>query len=74
MEPEWILSLNDYRPVALTLVKCFKTLVLQNIKGYLPPDLYSKQFAYRANRNTEDAIVVALHSVLSHPEQRQSYN
>ena len=70
-----ITSLNDYRPVALTqvIMKCFKRLVLQHIKDYLPPDFDPHQFAYRANRSTEDAIYVALHSALNHLEQQKSY-
>lgn len=70
-----ITSLNDYRPVALTpvIMKCFERLVLRHIKDYLPSDFDPYQFAYRANRSTEDAIAVALHSALSHLEQQQSY-
>uniref|UniRef100_A0AAZ1X703 Reverse transcriptase domain-containing protein n=1 Tax=Oreochromis aureus TaxID=47969 RepID=A0AAZ1X703_OREAU len=70
-----ITSLNDYHPVALTpvIMKCFERLVLQHIKDYLPPEFDPHQFAYRANRSTEDAIATALHAVLSHLEQRQSY-
>lgn len=70
-----VTSLNDYRPVALTPVtmKCFERLDLQHIKSYLPPDLDPYQFAYRADRSTNDAIAIALHSVLSHLEQQQSY-
>ncbi|KAM3843222.1 nuclear pore complex protein Nup107 [Diretmus argenteus] len=50
--------LNDFRPVALTpiVMKCFERLVLQHIKDHLPADLDPLQFAYRANRSTEDAI------------------
>uniref|UniRef100_A0A669B499 Reverse transcriptase domain-containing protein n=1 Tax=Oreochromis niloticus TaxID=8128 RepID=A0A669B499_ORENI len=54
-------------------MKCFERLVLQHIKDYLPPEFDPHQFAYRANRSTEDAIATALHAVLSHLEQRQSY-
>ena len=70
-----ITSLNDYRPVALTpvIMKCFERLVLQHIKEHLPPDFDPHQFAYRANRSTEDAIAIALHSALNHLEQQQSY-
>ena len=68
-------SLNDYRPVALTpvIMKCFEKLVLQHIKDCLPPHLDPQQFAYRANRSTEDAVAVALHSAVNHLEQQQSY-
>lgn len=60
-----ITSLNYYCPVALTpvIMKCFERLVLQHTKDYLPPEFDPHQFAYRANRFTEDAIT--LHSVLS---------
>ncbi|CAI5682340.1 unnamed protein product [Oreochromis niloticus] len=70
-----ITSLNDYRPLALTpvIMKCFERLVLQHIKDYLPPEFDPHQFAYHANRSTEDTIATALHAVLSHLEQRQSY-
>ena len=68
-------SLSDYRPVALTpiIMKCFERLVLQHIKDCLPPALDPHQFAYRANRSTEDAIAIALHAVLNHLDQQHSY-
>lgn len=62
-------SLNDYRPE----VKRFERLVLQHIKDCLPPTFDPHQFAYWANRSTEDAISIALHSVLNHLEKQQSY-
>ena len=70
-----ITSLNDYRPVALTstVIKCFERLVLAHIKYPLPPTLDQHQFAYRANRSTEDAINMALHSALTHLEHPGSY-
>ena len=68
-------SLNDYRPIALTpvIMKCFEKLVSRHIKSTLPPTFDSHQFAYRANRSTEDAIDVALHTALSHLELRGTY-
>ncbi|KAK3534925.1 hypothetical protein QTP70_002009 [Hemibagrus guttatus] len=50
--------LNDYRPVALTsiIMKCFKRLVMRQIKDLLPPSLDAMQFAYRPNRSMDDAI------------------
>ena len=67
--------LNDYRPVALTSIamKCFEKLVRSHINSVLPPDLDPYQFAYRANRSTEDAIATALHSTLNHLEKKGSY-
>ena len=74
-EEHTIGSLNDYRPVALTpvIMKCFEKLVRTHIVSNLPPRLDPHQFAYRANRSTEDAIAAALHFALSHLEQRGSY-
>ncbi len=51
-------SLNDYWPIELTYVvaKCLERLVLRHIKASLPPIFDPYQFAYRANRSTENAI------------------
>lgn len=68
-------SLNDFRPVALTpiITKCFERLVLAHLKSCLSPTLDPYQFAYRKNRSTEDAISTALHSALSHLDNRDTY-
>ncbi|KAL2088346.1 hypothetical protein ACEWY4_015245 [Coilia grayii] len=67
--------LNDYRPVALTpiVMKCFERLVLAHLKNCLPPSLDPHQFAYRSNRSTEDAVSTALHCVLSHLDNKNTY-
>ena len=56
--------LNDYRPVALTsiVMKCFERLVKSFITSSLPDSLDPLQFAYRANRYTDDAIALTLHT------------
>ncbi|KAF7662859.1 hypothetical protein LDENG_00225120 [Lucifuga dentata] len=54
-------------------MKCFKGLILHHIKACLPPNFDPYQFAYRANRSTEDAIATALHTALSHLEHAGSY-
>ncbi len=66
---------NDYRPVALTpiIMKCFEKLVWSHITASLPPTFDPHQFTYRANRSTEDAIATALHTTLTHVEQKGSY-
>ena len=66
---------NDYRPIALTpiIMKCFERLVMQHIKSVLPPALDPYQFAYRANRSTDDAISTALHSALTHLDTKDSH-
>lgn len=68
-------SLSDYRPVALTpiITKCLERLILQHIRDHLPPSIDPHQFAYRANRSTEDAIAITLHTALSHLEHKESY-
>ena len=70
------LSLNDYRPVALTscIMKCFEKLVLKFIATLLPPEFDSFQFAYREKRSTDDAIAINVHEILNHAEQRNSYS
>ena len=67
-----ISCLNDYRPVALTpiITKCFEKLIRTHISSAFPPGFDPHQFAYRANRSTEDAIATALHSTVSHLEQQ----
>lgn len=44
-----------------------------HITSYLPPRFDPHQFAYSANRSTEDATSSALHSALSHLEQQWGY-
>ncbi len=68
-------SLNDYRPIALTpvIMKCLERLVLHHIKAALPLTLDPHQYAYRANRSTDDVISIALHTVLCHLEHQGTH-
>ncbi|KAI4903970.1 hypothetical protein NFI96_014999 [Prochilodus magdalenae] len=52
-----ITCMEDYRPIALTpiVMKCSERLTLSYIKRSLPSTLDPHQFAYRANRSTDDA-------------------
>ncbi|KAI3356656.1 hypothetical protein L3Q82_003290 [Scortum barcoo] len=67
--------LNDYRPVALT------PIVMEVLWAAGPgtpqdmpaPTLDPHQFAYQSNRSTEDAVSTALHCVLSHLENKNTY-
>lgn len=70
-----ISSLNDYRQAALipVVMKCFEKLVQGHISSLLPKSLEPHQFAYRANRSTEDVVAMALHDVLSNLKQQGSY-
>ncbi|TWW71072.1 hypothetical protein D4764_17G0005550 [Takifugu flavidus] len=63
-----ITGLNDYRPVALTSVvmKSLERLILPHLKSITTPLLDPLQFAYRANRSVDDAVNLALHSILQH--------
>lgn len=47
-------------------------LLLQSSRG-LPATFNLHQFAYGKNRQTEDAIAIALHTTLTHLEQKDSY-
>jgi hypothetical protein len=54
-------------------MKCFERLVMVHINTILPDTLNPLQFAYRHNRSTDDAISIALHTVLSHLDKRNTY-
>ena len=62
-------------PVALTSVamKYFERLVMAHINSIIPDSLDPLQFAYRPNRSTDDTISIALHTVLSHLDKRNTY-
>ena len=68
-------SLNDYRPVALTSVvmKVFERLVLRSLKAATDHQLDPHQFAYRANKSVDDAVVLALHHILQYLETSGTY-
>ncbi|TWW62292.1 putative RNA-directed DNA polymerase from transposon BS [Takifugu flavidus] len=69
-----ITGLNDYRPVALTSVvmKSLERLILPHLKSITTP-LLDPQFAYRANRSVDDAVNLALHSILQHLDSPGTY-
>ncbi|KAI2667379.1 RNA-directed DNA polymerase from mobile element jockey [Labeo rohita] len=54
-------------------MKSLERLVLHRIKADLSPTLDPDQYAYRANRSTDDAISAVLHTVLCHLEHQGSY-
>lgn len=47
--------------------------MLKRIKTAFPDNLNPHQFAYKANKSTEDAIALALHEALSHLESPGNY-
>ncbi|KAI3376373.1 hypothetical protein L3Q82_016855 [Scortum barcoo] len=71
-----ILSLNDYRPVALTstIMKCFERLV-KSYSSPLPSRTHWTHFSLPTGPIglTEDAIALTLHTALSHLDQRDTY-
>ena len=48
-------------------------LVAKRVKAALPRSLDQHQYAYRENRSTEDAIVTALHTTLTHLDKKETY-
>ena len=48
-------------------------LVLKHIQSVIPNSLDPYQFAYRSNRSVEDAISIALHTVLEHVDLLNVY-
>ena len=48
-------------------MKCFERLVMAHINT-----LDQLQFASHPNRSTDDAISIALHTALSHPDKRNT--
>ena len=68
-------TLNDFRPVALTSVvmKVFERLVLKYLKSVTETNMDPLQFAFRSNRGVDDAVAMALHSILQHLEHTRTY-
>ena len=54
-------------------MKCFERLVMAHINSVIPETLDPLQFAYRPNRSTDDAVSLARHTALSHPDKRNTY-
>lgn len=53
--------------------KCFKKLAKHHIKSRLSPTPDPLELAYRAKRYSEEAIAIAIHTAINHPEHRGSY-
>lgn len=64
--------LNDYSPVALTLIimKCFERLVMAHMKNTIDLTVDPHQYAYRQNCSTADAISSVVHLALTYLESR----
>ena len=59
-------SLRDYRPIALAsiAIKCFKHIVPHQLVKHTKPHLDPYQFAYKHNKNTEDATLLCTMHIL----------
>jgi hypothetical protein len=68
-----VTEINYYHPRALTsvIMKYFERL--DHITSTLPDTLDSLQFALRPNRSTDDTIIIAPHTALSHLDRRNTY-
>ena len=68
-----VACLKDYCHIALISVamKCFERLVMAHINTIMPETLEPLQFAYRPDRSTDDAILIALHTALFPPGQKE---
>ena len=66
-------QLKQYRPIALTscLCKMMERLVKHYIMAHTPMDRY--QFAYQANRSTQDALLCLTSTVTSFIDQKASH-
>ena len=53
-------------------MKCFERLVMFHINTIILETLDPLQCAYRPNRSTDDAISIALHTALSHLDNRNT--
>lgn len=68
-------ELNDYRPVALTsvAVKGLERLIPTHLRSHVDGALDPMQFAYIKNRSVEDAVLMEMHSVVTHMGRPHSY-
>ena len=68
-------ELNDLRPVALTSIvtQCLEKLIAREIKKCFSVPQDPMQFAYRENRNVEDAILVFLQNVYKHLDMSKNH-
>ena len=67
--------MNNFRPVALTcnIMKCFEKILLKNLLKQTITVIDPMQFAYRANRGVDDAVLLYLHKAMSHLDNAKTY-
>ena len=71
-----ITCMNDLRPIALTAIpmKVLERIILNYLKSLVAPFSDSCQFAYKANRSTEDAIIFVLEKLYNFLEKSKFGN
>lgn len=68
-----VTCLYDYRPVALNHIAAKHFERLCHIKNHIPPALDNHQFAFKANKSTDNTISIAVHTVLEHLKQKNTH-
>ena len=65
--------MNDLRPVAHTsaVMKVCERVVLCKLEKLVKDYIDPLQFAYRKNRNTDDAVLYSLENIYSHLEKKR---
>ena len=68
-------TLNDFRPVALTslVMKSFERIVKDELMNTVQANLDPLQFAYRAGRGVDDAIITLINMIVAHLEEAKSF-
>ena len=68
-------TINDYRPVALTLVamRCFENVVLSRLVPRIQPHADPLQFAIKRDMGTDDATLTLLHHAFTHLDHKGSF-
>ena len=74
-KPKYAKAMNDFRPVALKPVpmKCLEKFVLNSFLPSCQPHFDDHQYAYRARKGVEDAILYFTDNIYKHLETPKSY-
>lgn len=68
-------DMNDFRPIALTPIpmKCLERIVLEQFLPQCGPHLDNNQFAYKAKRGVDDAILLFVQNIYKHLDLNHAY-
>lgn len=69
------MTLNDFRPVALTslVMKSFERIVKDELMNTVQANLDPPQFVYQVGRGVDDAIITLLNMIVLHLEGTNSF-